>query len=256
MQRDVGVRRCRRRGSGDAGAAASAGRQGRRCTTAAPGPLSTRHAAIARAVGAPPVAAETVHLLGGDEVGAAPRDLGVGSRRRAPSCVPSSSAMRSRLPLTYATRRASGSGCGSNTGPSTASSRAAALSRPADEQPAGERERGHGHRSSVANAVMPPAPSRMRSRRARSSGGRSSSAVGRRRGASSAPDRPPAARCRRAATAPTGSSPGSSPARLRRNTARLAVGRHGDVARLAEREPLGAGVLPTGKRRRSSRVRV
>ncbi len=41
------------------------------------GDTSTRLAAMALAVGAPPVAAEAVHLLGGDELGAAPGDLGL-----------------------------------------------------------------------------------------------------------------------------------------------------------------------------------
>ena len=58
-----------------------------RCT----GAVSTRATAMHVAVGAPPVAAEAVHLLGGDEVGAAPRDalrfVGIVAGEDAPSAV-------------------------------------------------------------------------------------------------------------------------------------------------------------------------
>ena len=72
VQRDVGVRRSRRRVGELAGRLAGIGGisevpalHGRRVDT------TDRQRG---AVGAPPVAAEAVHLLGGDEVGAAPRD--------------------------------------------------------------------------------------------------------------------------------------------------------------------------------------
>ena len=101
VQRDVGVRRCPPPGR-PARSAASPGRPDRRCASAGTGAVSTRATASAVAVGAPPVAAEAVHLLGGDELGAAPRDaLGlVGRRRRARRQRPSSSPMHSRRPLT------------------------------------------------------------------------------------------------------------------------------------------------------------
>ncbi len=99
------------------------------------------------AVGAPPVAAVATHLLGGDEVGAAPRHrvrfgpVVAGERpRRAVELADSQTSSR----CTYATRRAVGSGRGSKTGPSTVSSRASAGEQPPDEQPSAERERDHG----------------------------------------------------------------------------------------------------------------
>ena len=84
------------------------------------------------------------HLLGGDEVGAAPRDrLGlvvVAAGEHAPATVELADAQQA--PADVGDASAGGSGRGSNTGPATGSSRAVARSQAADEQPPGEGERG------------------------------------------------------------------------------------------------------------------
>ena len=143
-------------------------------------------------------------------------------------------------PLTYAMRVAVGSGRGSNTGPSTPISRARPdTNPPANRRPATAKATTVPLRS-VAYDVMPPAPSRARSRRARSSGG---SRRCRRR---------PTSRTRGSATQTLGAGfDVEHPQRVHRVAAAsaaqedhpLPIGRHRHVARLAEREPLRSCVL-------------
>ena len=175
VQRDVGV-------GGAGGRVRQLGRRGRRVGRVAEVPALHGRRVDAgdgegRAVGAPPEAAVAVHLLGGDEVGAAPRDrlglVGIAAGEEAPAPVELADAQQAAADVGDA--RASGSGRGSNTGPATGSSRAWPLISPPTNSRPPMANAVTVTSASVAKAVMPPADSRVRSRRARSSGGRSSS---------------------------------------------------------------------------------
>ena len=150
--------------------------------------------------------------------------------------------MRSALPLTYASRVAPGSGRGSKTGPSTTSSRAMPLISPAtNNRPAsgnattehglvgGERRRRPTR--SRASARAGPSPRRVGRRDRLPSAGRAGSAISR----SSVPfDEVDHVEAVDGIVAGAAADEDDA----------LTVGRHDDVARLAEREPPRARVLP------------
>ena len=207
----------------------------------------------AGAVGAPPVAAEAAHLLGGDEVGAAPRDrLGLvvlAAGQDAPAAVELADAQQPAADVGDALGERIGTGVEHRAG----DGQLAGLARhspPTNSRPAMAKAVTV-TAASVAKAVMPPAPSRARSRRARSSGGSSSSS------------RPPSRRLgvgdealvagRRVDDPQAVDRVGAAAAAQEHDA--LAVGRHDDVARLAERVALRAGRL-AGVRVGAGGVRV
>ena len=140
--------------------------------SAAPAPCR-RGDGEGRAVGAPPVAAVAVHLLGGDEVRRAPRHrlrlVRLAAGQQAPATVELADAQQApadvRHPLRQRIRP------GSNTGPATGSSRAVPLSRPPTNSRPPTANDADGDGGIGGEGGIPPADSRTRSRRARSSGG-------------------------------------------------------------------------------------
>ena len=95
------------------------------------------------AVGAPPVAAVAVHLLGGDEVGGAPRDrlglVGLAAGEEAPATVELADAQQAAADVGDPLRQRVGSGIEHRAGDGQLAGRAA--DQPADEQPPADGER-------------------------------------------------------------------------------------------------------------------